>query len=109
MIETENNNNIFAVVSDLLSNEFPVLEVSLRLTAIDDEWILPLEQSVTEEELEQPVLRSIFLDNERECKFLMDGELNTFFPEQLNVRSGVAIPLRANQNFGVLLLASTNE
>ncbi len=109
MIETENNNNIFAVVSDLLSNEFPVLEVSLRLTAIDDEWILPLEQSVTEEELEQPVLRNIFLDNERECQFLMDGELNTFFPEQLNVRSGVAIPLRANQNFGVLLLASTNE
>jgi len=36
MIEVENNNNIFAVVSDLLSNEFPVLEVSLRLTAIND-------------------------------------------------------------------------
>jgi len=79
MIEVENNNNIFAVVSDLLSNEFPVLEVSLRLTAINDEWTLPREQSVTEEELEQPVLRSIFLDNERECQFLMDEELNTFF------------------------------
>ena len=109
MIETDNNNNIFAVVSDLLSNEFPVLEVSLRLTAIDDEWTLPLEQSVTEEELEQPVFHSIFMNNERECQFLMDEELNTFFPEQLQVRSGVAIPLRANQNFGVLLLASTNE
>ena len=109
MIEVENNNNIFAVVSDLLSNEFPVLEVSLRLTAINDEWTLPREQSVTEGELEQPVLRSIFLDNERECQFLMDEELNTFFPGRLNVRSGVAIPLRANQNFGVLLLESTNE
>ena len=109
MIEVENNNNIFAVVSDLLSNEFPVLEVSLRLTAINDEWTLPREQSVTEGELEQPVLRSIFLDNERECQFLMDEELNTFFPGRLNVRSGVAIQLRANQNFGVLLLASTNE
>ncbi len=109
MIEAENNNNIFAVVSDLLSNEFPALEVSLRLTAIDDEWVLPPEQSVTAEELEQPVLRSVFLENERECQFLMDEELNTFFPEQLNVCSGVAIPLRANQNFGVLLLASTNE
>ena len=109
MIESENNNNIFAVVADLLSNEFPVLEVGLRLTAIDEQWALPAEQLVTEAELEQAVLRRIFVDNERECQFLMNDDLNTFFPQHLNVRSGVAIPLRANQNFGVLLLASTND
>jgi len=59
--------------------------------------------------LQHVFYKQIIEDNTRDCIFLRGRGLIELFFNEVDVKSGVAIPLRSNKNFGVLLLGSSNE
>ena len=109
LIEIDHNKNIVPVVNDLLANEFPSLQVRLGLYNIGSEYTLPAENKISSEDLDYVFYKQIIVDNCRDCIFLRGKGLTKLFCQAVDVKSGVAIPLRSNKNFGVLLLGSSNE
>lgn len=109
LIEIDHNKNIIPIINDLLSNEFPSLQIRLGLYAVASRYTLPAEYNISEADLEYAFYRQIILENCRDCIFVRGKGLTGLFPRHIDVKSGVAMPLRSNKNFGVLLLGSSNE
>lgn len=109
LIEIDHNENIVPIINDLLCNEFPSLQIRLGLYDVAQEYTVPDENAITDSDLEYVFYKQIILDNCRDCMFLRGKGLINLFSKRVDVKSGVAIPLRSNKNFGVLLLGSSNE
>jgi len=109
LIEIDHNKNIIPIINDLLSNEFPSLQIRLGLYDVASEYTLPAENNITAADLDYVFYKQIIQENCRDCIFLRGKGLVDLFMRRVDVNSGVAIPLRTNKNFGVLLLGSSNE
>lgn len=109
LIEIEHSNEIIPVINDLLINEFPSLQIRLGLYGVAPEYAVPSENYITAEDLQYVFYKQIILENYRDCIFLRGKGLMELFSKKVDVKSGVAIPLRSNKNFGVLLMGSSNE
>ncbi|MEM8844565.1 MAG: DUF484 family protein [Pseudomonadota bacterium] len=109
LIEIDHNKNIVPIINDLLSNEFPSLQIRLGLYNVASEYSLPAENKITTEDLDYVFYKQIIADNCRDCIFLRGKGLVDLFSKPVDVKSGVAIPLCGNKNFGVLLMGSANE
>ena len=109
LIEIEHGTEVVPIINDLLINEFPSLQIRLGLYGIAPEYTVPAENNISEDDLQYVFYKQILGDNARECIFLRGKGLVELFANDIDVKSGVAIPLRSNKNFGVLLLGSSNE
>ena len=109
LIEIDHNKNIVPIINDLLTNEFPSLQIKLGLYNVASEYTLPKENKISNDDLDYVFYKQIIIDNCRECIFLRGKGLVDLFEKPVDVKSGVAIPLRGNKNFGVLLMGSSNE
>lgn len=109
LIEIDHTNEVIPVINDLLINEFPSLQIRLGLYDLAPEYAVPSENYITSSDLQYVFYKQIILENYRECIFLRGKGLVDLFSKRVDVKSGVAIPLRSNKNFGVLLLGSSNE
>ncbi len=108
LIEIDNNKNIIPIVNDLLTNEFPSLQIHLGLYDVAPEYTVPAENNITVADLDYEFYKQIIQENCRDCIFLRGKGLVDLFVKRVDVKSGVAIPLRSNKNFGVLILGSSN-
>ena len=109
LIEIEHGTELMPIINDLLVNEFPSLQIRLGLYGAAPEYTVPQDNVISDEDLEYVFYKQIIEENHRDCIFLRGGGLADLFADNVNVKSGVAIPLRSNKNFGVLLLGSSNE
>jgi uncharacterized protein YigA (DUF484 family) len=109
LIEIDHNKNIIPIINDLLNNEFPSLQIRLGLYDVAPEYTMPAENKITAADLDYVFYKQIIQENCRDCIFLRGKGLVELFVRRVDVKSGVAIPLRSNKNFGVLLLGSSNE
>ena len=109
LIEIDHNKNIIRIINDLLNNEFPSLQIRLGLYHVAAEYTVPDENNITTADLDYVFYKQIIMENCRDCIFLRGKGLVDLFVKRVDVKSGVAIPLRSNKNFGVLLLGSSNE
>lgn len=109
LIEIDHNKNIIPIINDFLNDEFPSLQIRLGLYDVSSKYIVPAENNITAIDLEHVFYKQIILDNCRDCIFLRGKGLADLFVRRVDVKSGAAIPLRSNKNFGVLLLGSSNE
>lgn len=109
LIEIDHNKNIVPIINDLLANEFPSLQIRLGLYNVASEYTLPAENKISSDDLDYVFYKQIIVDNCRDCIFLRGKGLVSLFCQATDVKSGVAIPLRGNKNFGVLLMGSSNE
>lgn len=109
LIEIEHGTEVVPIINDLLVNEFPSLQIRLGLYDIAPEYTLAPENNISADDLQYVFYKQILEDNARDCIFLRGKGLTELFFNEVDVKSGVAIPLRSNKNFGVLLLGSSNE
>ena len=85
------------------------MQIRLGLYDVAAEYTVPPENNISAADLEYVFYKQIILENCRDCIFLRGKGLVDLFIKRVDVKSGVAIPLRSNKNFGVLLLGSSNE
>ncbi len=109
LIEIDHNKNIVPIINDLLNNEFPSLQIRLSLYGVAPEYTVPVENNITAADLDHVFYKQVIQENCRDCIFLHGKGLVDLFVRRVDVKSGVAILLRTNKNFGVLLLGSSNE
>lgn len=109
LIEIEHGTELVPIINDLLVNEFPSLQIRLGLYDTAQEYTLAAENKISKNDLQYAFYKQILEDNARDCVFLRGKGLAELFFNEVDVKSGVAIPLRSNKNFGVLLLGSSNE
>jgi uncharacterized protein YigA (DUF484 family) len=109
LIEIEHGKELVPIINDLLVNEFPSLQIRLGLYDIAPDYTLAPQNAISAADLQYPFYKQILEDNVRDCIFLRGMGLAELFFNEVDVKSGVAMPLRSNKNFGVLLLGSSNE
>lgn len=109
IIEIDRTEDIFPIINNLLSNEFPSLFVRLCLYGPNENLAVDAYNQIKDADLQVRVLHQIIRENARNCIFVRGKRLEGLFAAGENVKSAVAIPLKTNKNFGALVLGSSNE
>ena len=109
LIEINYTKDIVTDIYDLLVSEFPLLQVRILLQNIASDYDLDEDNHMSEQEKTGELYQFVRVDNNHECVFLSEQTAAQLFADDSDVKSAVAIPLRDRTNFGILILASSDE
>lgn len=109
LVEIEYTKDIVRDIYKLLVSEFPLLQVRILLQNTATHYELDEDNHVSDQEKTSELYQFILVDNNHECVFLGEQTAAQLFAHDSEIKSAVAIPLRDRNNFGILILASSDE